>query len=553
MMQRAAILAFYNPGNIGARYAAAALDAAGVETHFIAVKQFYTDPWVRRDDLETIRRVEADPLKKVRFTFPGWYAYAPYPMPITDREKLLLAEFLRSRQFDVIGLSLYTVNFDLARDVTLWLRREVPGAAILWGGIHPTLKPEECIQYADIVCVGEGEKPLDALARQWDAWRRGDDLHIEGLWFRRGDAVIENPRPPLMTDLDSLPMPFYGKRDWLLDNDALDDRWLLDAEHLSRGTNLVVLTERGCPYACTFCVYSVLHGLYPGQPRFRRRSVENVLAEVEDRVHRLGLRHIIFHDEILGMQKEWVREFATKFKERFRPLGVTFTGYVHPLTTDEESLRLLAEAGLTRTGIGLQSGSAYTSRTLYRRHHNPEKTIQLSRWLQKYKIPDIQIDLLVDNPYEREEHLRETLDLLLQLEPPFDVACIGLVIYKECKLSELPPPDFPYDEKMHLFYKMLFFLNGIADLDRKTIRAWSEDRYLREHPERLEEIAISLWDIYRKKKKAERELEALRAAQACIQPPSVPAPPASPVRQLLRRIKRKAKHFLDGGRTGEGK
>jgi len=546
MMKRAAILTFYNPGNIGARYVAGALKSAGVEPYLIHVKQFYTEPWVRRNDIEHIRRVESDPIKKVRFTFPGWYAYAPYPTPITAREKELMADFLRSRQLDLIGLSLYTVNFDLARDMTAWLRREVPGVPILWGGVHSLVKPEECIEFADIVCVGEGERPLTELVRRWDEYRSGENPAIEGLWYRRDGTIVRTPRPPLVTDLDSLPMPLYGYNEILVDYDRLDERSLCEAEYLSRGTNLVVLTERGCPYACTFCIYSMIHQLYPGQPRFRRRSVENVLAEVEDRVARLGLRHIIFHDEILGMQKEWVREFAAKFKERFGSRGVTFTGYVHPITSDEEMVRQLAEAGLTRTGIGLQSGSEYTARQLYRRSHNPEKVVQLSRWIQKYKIPHVQVDLLVDNPYEREEHLRETLDLLLRLEPPFVVALIGLVIYKECRLSELPPPDFPYDEKMHLFYKMLFFLVGIADLDRKTIHAWSEDAHLREHPERLEEIAVTLWGIYKKKCQAENDLAALRAAQVCAPPPSAPtAPPQSSLaRAFLRRLKHGVMSFL---------
>jgi len=542
-MKRAAILTLYNPGNIGARYVAAALKEAGVETYIINVKQFYTDPWVRRDDLEHVRRVESEPTRKVRFTFPGWYAYSPYPMPITERERELLAEYLRKLAPDIIGFSVYSVNFYLARELTEWLRSRLPEVPIVWGGVHALVRPEQCIEVADIVCTDEGERPMVELARRWDEYRRGGTPPIEGIWYRRGREVFRNPRAPLVTDLDSLPMPLFGENDVLLDFDRVDERILCDPNYLAQGYNVVVMTERGCPYSCNFCIYSILHRLYPGQSRFRRRSVENVLAEVEDRVSRLGLRHIIFHDEILGMQKEWVREFALKFKERFGPRGVTFTGYVHPLTTDEESLRLLAEAGLTRTGIGLQSGSAYTSRRIYNRYHRPEKVIELSRLIAKYGIEHTQVDLLVDNPYEREEHLRETLDLLLRMEPPFDVMCIGLVIYDECAMAELDPPDFPYDEKMHLFYKMLFHLTGIADLDRRTIRAWSEDRYLREHPERLEEIAAGLWEMNRKKRQAEKDLRALKAA-ALPHPSPIPRPPKRNGRALLGRVRRRVASLL---------
>jgi len=543
MMRRAAILTLYNPGNIGARYVAAALKEAGVETRLVHLKQFYTEPWVRRDDLEQIRRVETDPLKKVRFTFPGWYVYAPYPVPITEREKALLLDYLRSFRPDLIGLSLYSVNYDLACDLTLWLKREMPDVPIAWGGVHAVVRPDQCIEIADIVCTGEGERPMVELARRWDEFLAGRPPRIEGLWFRRGEQIIRSARRALETDLDSLPFPVYGEGEVLIDGDRVDERILCDPNYLAQGYNIVVMTERGCPYACSFCIYSILHDLYPDQPRFRRRSVENVLAEVEDRVSRLGLRHIIFHDEILGMQKEWVREFALKFKERFGPRGVTFTGYVHPLTTDEESLRLLVEAGLTRTGIGLQSGSAYTSRRIYNRYHRSEKVIELSRLLAKYNLADVQIDLLVDNPYEREEHLRETLDLLLRMEPPFHVMLFGLVIYGPSKMAQMPPPDFPFDEKMHLFYKMLFFLTGIADLDRRTIRAWSEDRYLREHPERLEEAAEALWAVYKAKQAAERKVAALRAAQP--PPPHPPAPSPFPDgKGLLWKVKNRLAALL---------
>lgn len=540
-MKRAAILTLYNPGNVGARYAAAALKEAGVDVRLVHLKQFSTEPWVARDDVEQISRIEADAIKKVRFTFPGWYVYAPYPHPITNRERDLLLDYLRELQPDVVGLSLYTVNYDLARDLTEWLRAELPETTILWGGVDPTLRPDECARVADIVCVGEGERPLAELVRRWDEYKRGDAPQIPGLWFRRNGDVVEGGRPPYERELDSIPFPIYGENEVLIDGDKLDDRILCSPEYLSAGYNIVVMTERGCPYACTFCVYSVLHDLYPGQPRFRRRSVENVLAEVEDRVERLGLRHIIFHDEILAAQKEWVSEFATKFKERFTPRGVTFTGYVHPLTTGEESLKLLVEAGLTRTGIGLQSGSSYTAKEVYRRPLKKDKVIQLSKWLAKYKVDHVQIDLLVDNPHEREEHLRETLDLLLDLEPPFHIMLFGLVIYSTSRLAERPTPDFPYDEKMHLFYNMLFLLTEIPDLERETIRAWADDKYFREHPGRLEQIARALWDVHRKKREAEKALAAAQPAAACpvVSPSPPPRWPEGPVWNVLRRVKRR--------------
>ena len=55
---------------------------------------------------------------------------------------------------DLIGVSLMTLHFHRAVQVTERLKGSCP---IIWGGIHPTVRPEECLEYADIVCIGEGE------------------------------------------------------------------------------------------------------------------------------------------------------------------------------------------------------------------------------------------------------------------------------------------------------------------------------------------------------------------------------------------------------------
>ena len=60
---------------------------------------------------------------------------------------------------DLIGLPVLTNHFETASIITSYLREHM-AAPIIWGGIHPTLRPEECIAIADIICIGEGEESV---------------------------------------------------------------------------------------------------------------------------------------------------------------------------------------------------------------------------------------------------------------------------------------------------------------------------------------------------------------------------------------------------------
>ena len=79
---------------------------------------------------------------------------------------------------------------------------------VIWGGTHPTIAPDESIQVADIVCIGEGEYPLLDLANRMSAQREFD--YVKNLWIRKEDRIIKNDVGPLIPDLDTLPFPHYG-------------------------------------------------------------------------------------------------------------------------------------------------------------------------------------------------------------------------------------------------------------------------------------------------------------------------------------------------------
>lgn len=53
--------------------------------------------------------------------------------------------------------------FDNAVQITKKLKANLD-VPVMWGGVHPTMRPSECLDYADIVCIGEGEETLREVA-----------------------------------------------------------------------------------------------------------------------------------------------------------------------------------------------------------------------------------------------------------------------------------------------------------------------------------------------------------------------------------------------------
>ena len=531
-MARIVIVTLYNPGSAGARYVAASLRAAGHDVWLLHFKEFRFKMVPSDQGIEDDGQDNRD-LMYVRIRRPGAYICLPYTTRITDREKELFLGELERLKPDLVGFSFYTVTAPIAEELTARIHAALPGTPVLWGGIHAILDPEDAIAHADIVCDGEGEEVTVELLERWDEYRAAGALDLPGLWFRRGDEVVRNPRRPACQDLDRLAFPQYAVQELMIDDDVLSDKFSHKGEHTN--TNILVFTERGCPFHCSYCVHSILHE-DPSFSRIRRRSVDNVLEECEGLYADHGVRHFLIHDEIFAIQKPWIREFCEKFRARFRVRGCSFTGYVHPQTTDAEMIEWLWQAGMTVTGMGVQTGSPRVASEVFERPFHPEKTIEMSRLLARYPFEKVQYEMLVYNPFETEAERRETFDFLLKLAPPFDIECFDLVLYPTCKLGRRTPPEGTLDMGEMTFYNMLYFLAGVAEIERDALRRWADDPWYREHPEALEAVAIPIIRLHEEQRRLRNETHRLQGTG----PYAYPRPKDS----LKRRLRRAASVLL---------
>ena len=119
-----------------------------------------------------------------------------------------IEEFVRDFQPDLAGISLMSIEFYPAKNLTRLLKEKF-NMPVIWGGVHAIIKTEECIKYADYVCAGEGERAIVSLLEHLGAERQDAPPEIPGVWVNRsGDITRPQLAQPEM-DLDSLPFPGY--------------------------------------------------------------------------------------------------------------------------------------------------------------------------------------------------------------------------------------------------------------------------------------------------------------------------------------------------------
>lgn len=379
------------------------------------------------------------------------------------------------RDSSIVGMSLMTKDFFLFKDLTAFLKKKTK-AKIIWGGIHPTVKPDEAINFCDFVCVGEGEEPLYLLCQKLNSKKFTD---VPNLVYKKGNKVIRNNVGFIVNNLNTLPLPDYEfKTSYILyDGKIIKIPQDLTLKKKLLGANLAFYSQRGCPYSCTYCTNYFLRDLYKtkGKLFYRRSSVERIIKELETYKKLMPFIEsiVINDDEFLARSDEEIKEFSIAYK---KVIGLPF--YINALGSfvKKDKIKYLVDACLKGISIGIQTGSKRILKHIYYRPVFSETNIKASRIVNKYKNNlEVKYDLIVDNPYEHENDKIQTVKLLNRLSRPFDLQLHSLVFFPGTRMYDLAKRDgLIEDEESQIYRKRyqiditneyfnaIFFINSIS-------------------------------------------------------------------------------------------
>ena len=262
---------------------------------------------------------------------------------------------------DVIGFSLTSGSEPYYLELIRRLRRHAKFISVV-GGPHPTFFPEIIeTNEVDIICRGEGDDALPELLNKLQA---GEDYsNIPNLWVKKDGQIIKNTMRPLVPDLDRLPFP---------DRDSF-----LKYYAYAHSSVKHFLAGRGCPYDCTYCFNHKLKKMIRDEAGTssqycRLRSVENVVAEVEQVRDKYPLKIVYFHDDLFIMNREWLKKFADLYSQR---VGLPMICYVRANLINEEVVQALKKANCITIAMGIESGNETLRKMVLKRDMTNAKII----------------------------------------------------------------------------------------------------------------------------------------------------------------------------------
>ncbi|MFH1460529.1 MAG: radical SAM protein [Candidatus Omnitrophota bacterium] len=357
---------------------------------------------------------------------------------------LLRALLQQCKGSDILGMSLMTNQFILAMEVTKFLKNNHITAPIIWGGIEPTVEPEECIKIADIVCIGEAEAAIVELAGRIEQGK--SFLDVKNFWFKDKGNIIRNEVRPLEQNLDKLSFPDYSCEDHFLGYgntmESLTKEKLINfpGERFSAKNGKIrypVMTSRGCPFACTYCCNSVYRKIYPGQKLLRWRTQEHVIKElcmVRDKLARLDMVFFV-DDNFTGRANIDLQEFCSNYAKH---IGVPFFAQVSPLTVDKEKLEILFKYGCIKITMGVETGSERVA-AMYNRKHFHKAVPGAIKFIEEYR-PQMSLpptyQFIIDNPFESQEETLKTLHLAISLPRPWNNPIYSLMLFPGTELYD---------------------------------------------------------------------------------------------------------------------
>ena len=476
-MARIALIKLFTGLNLAPAQLAGELLRAGHDARIIYFKDHKIVSFEEKDKYSVTDYpgilIAPDGSKKV------WNCYTPF----NDKENKLLVDYLKDYKPDAIGLSVLSGTIQEAAYVTKLLKQHFT-VPVIWGGPGPTLERERCLEFADLICINEGEEVIVELANKLD--RQEALSHIAGSWAKTATGeIIRNPERPLLK-LDDIAIPDWNLSHYVHINAFKGLRTNIYPNNLGR--EYPIMTQRGCPFSCSFCIESRYQEMFGKKNSLRRRNVDVVIEELLWAKKNLDIISVLFYDDVFTVNPRWLNEFLPRYKKE---IGLPFWCYTYPTTHTPEMLRQLKDAGMVSVTMGVQSGSERILREHFNRPTATKRVIEAAQEIVDLG-PDVKgfFDLITKIPFETEADLQETFELMLELPKDFKTVGFGEMTnfpdYGFTKDVDAHPEliarhDREITQDMYDYYHKLYFLTR-GPMPKEEILAISRDpRYRQDH------------------------------------------------------------------------
>lgn len=304
-----------------------------------------------------------------------------------------IEEKIRSFRPDIVGITTMTTKFPMASRIAKITKSIGPEIKVVIGGHHSSIFGAKLLNdnNIDFAVVGEGEITfLELVNRLCEP--NPDFFSIDGLIYKSNGHIVTTKSRELVKNLDVLPIA---------------DRDLMLNENYVSENNIII--SRGCPFNCNYCGAKVIW-----KRKVRRRSVHNVIKEIDYLFEKSSSRHINFWDDSFTHNRKYTFELMSQLKKY---KGLSFSCITRLDLIDREMLTSLKEAGCVNLLFGVESGNDNILKLI-----NKKTTCDLIRSkvdiVNSVGIPWIGF-FIMGYPGETKENILETLSFMMELDPNY--------------------------------------------------------------------------------------------------------------------------------------
>lgn len=266
---------------------------------------------------------------------------------------------------DVVGITVpFTLMYQNALEAAFAVKEFDQDVPVMVGGTHVSADPESILKNdnIDYAIIGEGEKTFKELINYFEK-----DLEInsiQGVAYKINNGEVNvNTHREYITDLDSIPFPARHLMD-------TEEYIKISESHgpLNRKRYTPMITSRGCPGRCIFCSIHCVWGY-----KWRSRSVENILEEIEQVIQRYNVKEIHFEDDNISLNRERMKKICEAIIERGLDITWTVPNGIFVNTLDRELLKLMRDSGCYQLNLGIESGNENIRKNVIGKHISTEK------------------------------------------------------------------------------------------------------------------------------------------------------------------------------------
>jgi len=372
-----------------------------------------------------------------------------------DNEELL--ERIEKFKPDIIGISfMFTFTVSVVKDICNSIKKnfDIP---IILGGYHASGAPVDCLKdkNVDYVMAGESDFTILEFMEFLDSKREIDE--VQNLYYRKDNEIIHTSRNKksvktgkqwaqyrakeygIPTKLDELKRPAWHKF-------PMECYWNTDVRvgggDAVRKKYGVLLSSRGCPHTCFYCTSPLVSG-YKG---YRRRSNENILAEIRWLVDEYDIEEFGFLDDNFFVDKKEVKKLLKLIAIEFPNIMFTVPGGTEVNKLDYEMVDLLAEANFYKALVAVEAADQTIQDNMIDKQVDISHAMKMSKYMQEKGI-EVRGQFMIGFPGETKEQIKKTTDMARNsFFDDFYISIVtpmpGTQFYDDCIDNDLLIDDF---------------------------------------------------------------------------------------------------------------